>query len=318
MLTPAAPGPSILVVGSINSDLVLRTPRLPLLGESLLAKAYSRVAGGKGANQAVAVTRLGARTTFVGRIGTDAEGETLKACLRAEGVCTDFLHTCSAPTGLAVITIDDKGQNSIVVVPGANNEVTEEDVHAALSADSYDAVLVQFEIPAETVIAVCSHAARRGVPVLIDAGPAQRFPLEKLRGITILTPNETETLSLTGIEPDTRQAAHAAANILLQRSGAHAVVIKLGERGALLYGSDGMCEHYPGYRVSSVDSTASGDAFTAAVTIEYVRTGDLRRAVMVGNAAGALATTRFGAQPSLPTTQALEEFCTSRGIAYAD
>jgi len=212
-----------------------------------------------------------------------------------------------------VITIDDQGGNSIVVIPGANNEVTEEDVRAALCADSYDALMLQFEIPTETVIATCRLAEARGIPVVLDAGPAQPFPLEQLQRINILTPNETETLLLTGIKPESRQDAQAAAEILLQRSRADAVVIKLGGRGALLCRSEGICEHFPAYSVDSVDSTAAGDAFTAAMTIGYVQTGDLRRAVMLGNAAGALATMSLGAQPSLPTAQMLEEFCTRQG-----
>jgi len=278
---------------------------------------YCRVAGGKGANQAVAIARLGATATFVGKTGTDSEGETLRARLCAEGVRTEFVSCCaSAPTGLAVITVDDRGGNSIVVIPGANSLVTGEDVQIALRAGWYDALLLQFEIPPQTVMAACRLAQAQGVPIVLDAGPAQEFPLEQLRGVHILTPNETETLALTGIDPDTPRAAQTATGILLRRSRANAVVLKLGGRGALLCSRDGSCEHMPAYAIDAVDTTAAGDAFTAAMTVEYVQSGDLRKAVMRGNAAGALAAMNLGAQPSLPTAHVLDEFC-ARQVAHA-
>jgi ribokinase len=305
-----ASNPSVLVVGSINSDLVLRTARLPLAGESLIGTEYQRIAGGKGANQAVAAARLGGTATFVGRTGRDSEGEALLDNLRAEGVCTDFVRQCpQTQTGLAIITVDERGQNSIVVVPGANQEVAVEDVEAALRARSYDALMLQLEIPSATVLAACRLAAARGIPVVLDAGPAQIFPLEELQGVHVLTPNETETFVLSGIQPNTLERARGAGEILLRRSRARAVVLKLGERGALLCDSQGVCEYFPARSVDAVDATAAGDAFTSAMMLEYVRTGDLRQAVLIGNAAGALAAMKFGAQPSLPTMRALDEFC---------
>lgn len=313
MLTSSAGMPSILVVGSVNSDLVVRTSRLPCAGESVIGTGYRRVAGGKGANQAIAVARLAATATFVGKTGADAEGEALKAKLCAEGVRTEFVSCCaSTQSGLAVVAIDDKGQNSIVVIPGANSFVVEEDVRAAFRTRSYDALMLQLEIPPQTVIAACRLADAQGVPVVIDAGPAQSFPLEELRGVHILTPNETETFALTGIHPETIDAARTAAEILLRRSRAKAVVLKLGDRGALLCSGEGTCEHFPAYRIEAVDATAAGDAFTAAMTVRYAQTGDLRRAVMFGNAAGALAAMTLGAQPSLPTASMIEEFCTGQ------
>jgi ribokinase len=309
MLTETIATPSVLIVGSINSDLILRAPRLPSPGESLIGADYKRVAGGKGANQAVAVARLGATATLVGKTGTDSEGETLRAQLCTEGVRTDFVSCCGTPTGLAVITIDSRGQNSIIIVSGANNQVCDEDVQAALSAGTYDALMLQFEIPTQTVIAACRFAKEHGVPIIVDAGPAQAFPLEELQGIDILTPNETELTALTGIDPGTVQDAQRAAEILLRRSHAKAIVLKLGSRGALLYDQNGAYEYFPAYSIEAVDATAAGDAFTAAMTVEYVRSGDLGRAVRLGNAAGALAAMNLGAQPSLPTAIALAEFC---------
>jgi len=312
---PSAVRPAVLVVGSVNTDLILRVPRLPLRGESLLGTDYSRAAGGKGANQAVAVSRLGGDATLVGKTGDDAEGEALTGQLRECGVRTDYVHRRHmTQTGMAIITVDAEGQNSIVVVPGANAFVVEEDVVSALDNASYDALMLQLEIPVQTVIATCELACTRGIPVVLDAGPARAFPLEELVGVHILTPNETETAVLTGIQPDTSQAALVAARLLLERSRARAVVLKLGERGALLCQSDGTCEHFPAHAIDAVDATAAGDAFTVAMTIEYVRSGDLRRAVKLGNAAGALAAMTLGAQPSLPTAQTLQEFCARHGV----
>lgn len=313
---PSAATPSVLVVGSINADLVLRAPRLPRPGESVLGTQYCRVAGGKGANQAVAVARLGAAATFVGRTGRDADGEMLISQLKVEGVYTEFV-SCSdkSSTGLAVITIDDSGRNSIVVMPGANEEVSGDDVAAVLRVGKFSGILLQLEIPPKTVTAACRLAHERSLPVVLDAGPAQGFDLEALPGLHVLTPNETETHALTGIMPDSTEDAKRAAEILLRRSSAKAVVIKLGERGALLCERAGPCEHVPAFRVDAVDSTAAGDAFTAAMTIELLRSGDLRRAVKYGNAAGALAASKLGAQPSIPTRVELQRFCEAAGQA---
>ena len=302
--------PSILIVGSVNTDLVIRTPRFPAAGESLVGMDYHRVAGGKGANQSVAVARLGARATFVGKIGRDPEGEMLRSQLRSEGICTDFVLGCeSIQTGLAVIEINSQGENSIVMIPGANQYVIERDVEEALQASSYDAVILQLEIPAQTVIAACRLANERNIPVVLDAGPAQEFPLEKLERLDILSPNETETFMLTGIQPVSLEKAEEAAKALLRRSRTKSVVLKLGDRGALLHDREGSCEYFPAYAVDPVDTTAAGDAFTAAMTIRYLETGDLRQAIRFGNAAGALATMTLGAQPSLPNALTVNEFC---------
>lgn len=309
MLSPGTKAPRALVVGSINSDLILRTPRLPKAGESLIGTEYRSVAGGKGANQAVAIARLGCAATLVGRTGVDPAGETLIAQLRADRVRTEFVErSTSTPTGLAVVTIDDAGENSIITIAGANAEVCEQDVEAALMHDSYDVLLLQLEIPATTVIATCRLAVNRNIPVVLDAGPAQQFPLERLPPICVLTPNETETYALTGIDPDSDAAARTAAKALLERCDATAVVLKLGHRGAVLHRRNGTYEHLAGHRIPVIDTTAAGDAFTAAMAIGLIQSGNLREAVVRGNAAGALAVTKVGAQPSLPSLDSLEAF----------
>jgi ribokinase len=299
--------PSILVVGSVNMDLVLQLPRMPLLGESMVGHQYSRIPGGKGANQAVGLARLGAKVTLAGKVGKDADGATLLGLLKQQGVATDYvIEAEGSSTGLAVIFLDATGQNSVAVFPGANYEITEDELRTVFAADKFDAVMMQLEVPDQVVIATYRFAEKSAIPVFLDAGPARPFPLEQLWGIDLLSPNETEVTALTGIEVKSLADAERAAAKLMTRSGAKAVVIKLGSQGALLRTADGQVEQYRAPQVEAIDTTAAGDAFTAALLVRYLETGDFREAVPYANFAGALATTRLGAQPSLPTAEEIE------------
>ncbi len=305
--------PSILVVGSINMDLVLRMDRVPLPGESFIGREYRHVPGGKGANQAVAAARLGAEVTFVGRVGDDAHGQKLKTQLAAQGISTDLLVTDSgSQTGLAVILLEESGRNRIVVYPGANMEIRPEDLAAAFRR-TYDAVMLVLEIPLPMVVEVCRLARANGIPAILDAGPARAFDLTQVRGLEILTPNETETSALTDLPCGTPEEASKAARALAEKSDARYVVLKMGEEGSLLH-ADGRDEIFPAHRVSAVDTTAAGDAFTAAMAVEYVRSGDIARAIRYATAAGALAVTRLGAQPSLPTADEVRQFIQQREV----
>ncbi len=299
--------PSILVVGSLNMDMVLEVSRMPHPGETLIGKGCSKIPGGKGANQAVGLARLGARVTMAGKVGRDVDGAELLEGLKEEGITTGFVFEAEkTATGLAVILLNDTGQNSIVTYPGANSELCEAEVLKAFAAGSYDALMLQLEVPDEIVILSYRFAKKMGIPTILDAGPARPFPLEQLQGIDVLSPNETEVLALTGIEVKSVADAELGAGELISRSNAKAVVVKLGAAGALLRTADGMSEHFPAHKVEVVDSTAAGDAFTAALTIRYLETGDLRDSVTFANLAGALATTKLGAQPSLPTALEIE------------
>lgn len=301
--------PSVLVIGSINMDLILEASRQPHVGESLIGCCYSYAPGGKGANQAVALARLGASVTMVGCVGSDQNGRALAENLRREGIDTEFLREdCEIQTGLAVVLVAAEATNSILVFPGANMRLTFRDLEPAFQARKYDAILLQLEIPNQLVIEACRRAQEAGMPIILDAGPAQEFPLEQIRGIDILTPNETETLALTGIEVRSSADAERAAEKLLSRSDAKAVVIKLGEAGALLQRQEGKCIHFPAQRVAAIDPTAAGDAFTAAMTMCYLESGDIESAVAYGNFAGALATTKIGAQRALPTQAEIDSF----------
>ncbi len=300
--------PSILVVGSINMDLVLKTERMPRPGESFIGQQYHYIPGGKGANQAVAAARLGGQVTLSGRLGFDANGVRLKEYLESQRISTDFVAMDEkSQSGLAVIILDASGQNSIIVYPGANMDIQEGEVQRVFAECHCDVVMLQLEIPRNIVIESCRLAREKNIPAILDAGPAQTFPLEEVHGLEILTPNETETLALTGIECKTLADADRAARVLAERSGARAVVIKLGAQGALLF-ANRKTELFPGHRVEVVDTTAAGDAFTAAMVVKYVQTGDLAQAIRYGNLAGAVTVTRLGAQPSLPTDEEVAAF----------
>ena len=307
--------PSILVVGSMNMDLVMEAERIPAPGESYFGESYRYIPGGKGANQAAAAAKLGGRVTFVGRVGDDAHGSRLKANLQSQGISTDFVATDpNRPTGLAVIFVEPSGENRIMVYGGANMGMTAQDAEAALTTEpgTYDAIMMNFEIPDPVIVSVCRRASTLGIPVIIDAGPARSFDLSSLGGPEILSPNETETRALTGVDCDSLAQAAIAAKILAAESGARYVIIKMGKQGALLHdpkAPPGEADvHLDAFAVDPVDATAAGDAFTAALAIRYLMTGDLYEAVRYGNAAGALAVTRLGAQPSLPNREETEAF----------
>lgn len=306
--------PQILVIGSINMDVVLRTEKFPAPGETVVGTDLSLIPGGKGANQAVALARLGAGTSLLGCVGEDSWGEELTGKLRENGVDTGNIRTDSAlPTGNATIIVDREGENRIVLIAGANNALGPGHVNAALDAETaYDAILLQLEIPLETVYHAISTAADRGIPVILDAGPPRKLPLEKLRGVTVLSPNESETETLTGIRPDDLDAACRAAALLEESTGASEVVLKLGDRGAL-YKNNGRYELAEPYQVDVVDTTAAGDSFTAALALEYARGAGIAEATGRAVAAGALAVTRLGAQPSLPTAAEVDQLLSGNG-----
>lgn len=300
---------SVLAIGSLNMDMVLQLPRMPLVGESLVGSRYFRIPGGKGANQAVALARLGARVTFVGKVGNDADGEALVENLKRNGIATEFVRKANdSSTGLAVILLDPNEHNSIAVFPGANDELTMDEVEGVFARDQFDALILQLEIPDEVIVASCRIAQRAGIMTFLDAGPARPFPLEELWGIDVLSPNETEVLALTGVEVQSLADAELAAATLIRRTNAKAVVIKLGSSGALLRTTLGACKHFPAFKVDVIDPTAAGDAFTAALAIRYLETGNFEESVLYANLAGALATTRLGAEPSLPTAREIELF----------
>jgi ribokinase len=300
--------PRILTVGSLNMDLVTRVPRLPHGGETIGGTGFARIPGGKGANQAVAAARLGAWSLLCGRVGDDDDGRALLESLAADGVDTlGVIVTPDVPTGVASILVSDDGENAIAVVPGANGRLEPADIRAfAGTFPSVDCVLVQLEIPLETVREVLRVAREYGVPVILDPAPVPGGGLPDEMGcVDLLTPNQTEARQLTGESTDDEEGATCAAGIL-RALGARRVVVKMGALGALAIDERGKVLFFPAFPVEAVDTTAAGDAFNAALGVALAEGRVFDEAVRFACAAGALAASARGAQPGMPRRAEVE------------
>lgn len=297
---------NVLVVGSSNTDLVIRVPRIPRPGETVLGGAFSTAAGGKGANQAVAAARAGGRVAFVARIGDDQFGRESLEGLGRDGIDTRFvLTTPGAASGIALITVDERGENSISVASGANALLSAADVGRAAEAfAAADIVLLQLESPLETVEAAAREAKRRGVPVILNPAPARELGDALLAGVSVLTPNEHEAGLLTGIPVRDERSARDAARRLRER-GPGTVIVTLGERGVLALAA-GFEASLPAFKVKPVDTTAAGDVFNGALAVALAEKLPLPDAVRFAQAAAAISVTRPGAQPSAPTRAEIE------------
>lgn len=304
----------ILTVSSANMDLVAQMKAVPSGGETIMGEAYEYVGGGKGANSAIAFSRLGAESIFAARVGEDTNGDSLIGMWRESGIDTRFIvRDPKTKTGLAVILVEESGQNRIVVYPGANTKLAPPDVEEAFTCYP-DALFLQFEIPIQTALYAVSFANSRNIPVFVDAGPAVRdFPLEELGRLEVFSPNESETYAYTGIRPSGAESCFKACLALENRVKAKYYVLKLGDRGCFLY--DGMhYKFFTPYDIKAVDSTAAGDAFTAALTLEYLRSGDIDRALIYANVVGSITVSRLGASASIPAEKEVETFISQRGI----
>jgi len=302
----------IVVIGSINMDLVVKASRIPVPGETVRGEDLQLIPGGKGANQAVAASRLGARVSMVGRVGSDAFAERLLGDLSAQKVHTERVgRDEQAASGTALIVVDANGENSIVISPGANGRVVSYDVDRAeeLIAGA-KVVLLQLEIPMAAVARAIQLAARHGVKTILNPAPAGDIPAEIFADVDILVPNETELEFLTGRQCVGLKQVEAAANLLLAK-GPQAVVVTLGDQGAYLVSQD-LSVHVPAFHVLAVDTTAAGDAFIGGLAVAWMSNRALAPAVDYANACGALAATRFGAQPSLPDAKQVEALIASR------
>jgi len=306
----------VAVVGSVNMDLVIRVPRLPDAGETILGSTFSTIPGGKGANQAVAAARLGATVAMVGRLGSDGFGRQLREGLVRDRIDVSHLRADpEAATGVALITVDETGRNTIVVASGANMRVTTGDVDAARDIITNSQILLlQLELPVDVVHHAAQAARSAGCRVILDPAPAPSQPLpdDLFRLLSVVNPNEVEARILTGIEIRGEMDARRAAEALLAR-GCDAAVIKLGERGAYLAAGKWR-EAVPAVHVEAVDTTAAGDAFAGAMGAALAEGQDLPGAVRFANAAGAFSVTRVGAQPSMPTRAELREFARQHGL----
>lgn len=301
--------PRVVVFGSINMDLVAKTPRLPKPGETLIGHSFSTIPGGKGANQAVAIARLNIPTVMIGRVGKDSFGQELLQSLQSAKVqIEDILVDESVNSGVALIAVDDYGENTIIVIPGANGRVNETDVERLSShLTGADSLLLQLEVPIAAVKAAAQSAQKLGVRVILDPAPASSdLPIDLYPLIDILTPNQTEAEQLVGF-PIESPALVVEAATLLQQRGARTVVIKLGAKGGFCATPD-EAFFFPAFRVATIDTVAAGDAFNGGLAAALAEGLPLREAVTWGAAAGALAASQSGAQSSLPNRVTLITF----------
>ncbi|HUS74223.1 MAG TPA: ribokinase [Sedimentisphaerales bacterium] len=300
--------PTVAVVGSSNMDLVVKSNRIPAIGETILGGDFIMAPGGKGANQAVAAAKLGAQVFFIAKLGDDIFGSQSLNNFKKEGVNTKYvLQTREAPSGVALIMVDGDGNNLIVVAPGANQNLSPEDVKEAESdIASSGALVAQLEVPIETIEFAAGLANKSNVPFILDPAPAQKLSPQLLNMVDVLTPNETEAQILTGVEVKDQESAGAAAQKLLE-CGVKNVILTMGADGYLTASNEGT-EFVPAKKVKAADSTAAGDAFTGSLAVGLAQGKTLSEAALFANNVAALSVTKMGAQPSMPTLQEVESF----------
>jgi len=299
---------NVVVIGSLNMDLVTRAPRLPKGGETLIGHSFATVSGGKGANQAVAAARLGARVAMVGCVGNDDYGVQLREALLTEQIDCQAVSTVEDSSGVALIVVDDNSQNAIVIVAGANGAMTPAVIDrfdAVLQAA--DVIICQLEIPDATVGHALKRARALGKTVILNPAPASLpLPADWFAAIDYLIPNESEASALSGLPVDSLQSAESAANQLIAM-GAGKVIITLGAQGSLFANGKGF-EHFPAPKVQAVDTTAAGDTFVGGFAAALASGKSEAEAIRYGQVAAALSVTRAGAQPSIPTMSDVQAF----------
>jgi ribokinase len=302
----------VVVVGSTNTDLTVRVPRIPAPGETALGRDFRVTAGGKGANQAVAAARAGAQVVFVTALGVDDFGQRALENLTREGIDVSLVRRVSdTPSGVALIVVDDQGENSIAVAAGANAELRPDDVEPlAAIVHAGDVVLLQLEIPLETVEAAADVSVQRGGMVILNPAPARALPDSLLALTSIITPNQLEAEQLTG-DTDAEPNVFPRAAASFHQRGVKDVIITLGARGVYV-SENGWRDLVRGFRVEAIDTTAAGDVFNGALAASLVERRSLSDAVRFANAAAALSVTRAGAQSSAPLRAEIESFLHER------
>jgi len=301
--------PKIVVVGSSNTDMIIKAERIPAPGETVVGGAFATAPGGKGANQAVAAARAGGEVVFVARVGDDMLGSQAIDGYSREGIDVSFIQRDSKlATGVALIMVDSTGDNSISVASGANFALTPEDVERAAAAiKDAKAVVVQLETPLETIERAAQIAKSAGVPVLLDPAPAPDAPLPTslLSCISVVKPNETEATRLTGIEVVDESSARLAGAKLLEL-GVDTAIITLGSAGSVVMTKDGFCRTFAAKRVEAVDATAAGDCYSGALAVALAEGKSLAESVEFASKAASLSVQKLGAQPSLPTREEID------------
>jgi ribokinase len=305
----------IVVVGSINLDLVVGAERIPQVGETIIGNSFNTFFGGKGANQAVAAAKLGYPVAMVGNVGSDSFGTELRKGLKDAGVDTAYVNTVPGPSGVALITTGRRGENNIVVVPGANGQFTPELLEkAAPLLQRAGFLLAQLEVPLETVESLAQFAERHSIPLMLDPAPARQLPEKLLRKLTWITPNETETRELLKANnANGDEGPYAAADSLLA-CGVKNVLLKLGSDGCVIAEGTVKKERIPAFSVDAVDTTAAGDAFNAGFAVGLMRGSTVAGSAVFASAVAAISVTRPGAQPSMPTGDEVERFLDEHSI----
>jgi ribokinase len=301
---------SVVVVGSLSMDLVVQAPRRPERGETLRGTGFGMFAGGKGNNQALAASRSGAKTAMIGRVGCDAFGEQLLKVLRENRIdVSGMVRDADVPTGIAHITVDAAGNNYIVIAQQSNAELCAADIERAADLIKHSKVLLmQLEVPYEPLIAAAKMAQEAGLKVILNPAPAPEsgaIPKELLKYVDIIVPNQTEAKQLTAVDAEKLEGAKEAAKVF-KSWGIATTILTLGELGALVLDGDEAAVHVPAFKVNAIDTTAAGDAFCGAFAAGLADGRTLSDAVKLGSAAGALATTKLGAEPSLPTRDEID------------
>lgn len=296
------------MVGSSNTDMVIKAAHLPRPGETILGGTFFMNPGGKGANQAVAIARLGGPVTFICKTGSDIFGHQSQQLFEEEGINTSYVFSDSGnPSGVALITVDEKAENCIVVASGANANLLPSDLEKAEEAiERADLVLMQLEVPMETVCFVADIAWQKGKKVILNPAPAHPLPVDLLRHLYLITPNETEAEMITGVKITDESSAGEAARAL-SGMGVQHVIITLGSKGALIY-SNGKAEMVPALKVEAVDTTAAGDVFNGALTVALSEGRSLKEAARFACKASAISVTRVGAQSSAPYRNEVDIF----------
>jgi len=300
--------PKITVIGSSNTDLVATVPKLPLPGETVMGKEFMVAPGGKGANQAVAIARIGGDVTFVAKVGVDDYGEQALKNFKNDGIDTSFVfRDYNTPSGVALIFVDESGENMLVPVPGANGRLLPADIEKArIAIESADILVLQLEVPLQTVEYAVIIAHEKGIPIVLNPAPGRKLEKRLIEKVNYIIPNETEAETLTGIKVTDDSSAKKAGEELL-KLGAKTAIITMGRQGAMLVNSS-ESELIPAFKVHAVDATAAGDAFTGGFSYAVASGKDIKEAIIFGNAVAAITVTRMGAQPSMPTKDELEEF----------
>ena len=298
---------NICVIGSLNMDLVVNVDKMPKPGQTIIGSNFKEVPGGKGANQAVAMARLNGNVSMIGKVGEDGFGQTLINSLKNDKVDTTYIKTTKGATGVALITVDNNAQNSIVVSPGANFEVKEEDIDNNIEAiKNSDIVVLQLETPLNTIKYALKKSKELNKYTILNPAPALKLDDEIIKNVDLLTPNETELEIISGVNIETEEDIQKAAQIMIEK-GVKELIVTLGSKGSLYINKEKSI-FKKAYKVQAVDTTAAGDSYTAALAVALSKDKNIEEAMDFASKVGALSVLKEGAQSSLPTLEDVENF----------